>query len=128
LRIESGSFLRSSPCIQRQDVERIELHGLILFAGMQAVEDEQHRLAVDDELALRSLQRRLDVPRKASRVIDAALEISRTRSTSRITIIRSSYFSSWSQFGRSGTLAALVGRQNSNGLRIGENVMVGTLG
>jgi hypothetical protein len=80
---------------QRQDVERIELHGLILFAGMQAVEfgdaveDEQHRLAVDDELALRSLQRRLDDPRKASRVIDAALEISRTRSPSRIiTIIR----------------------------------------
>jgi hypothetical protein len=25
-----------------------------------------------------------------------------------------SYFTSWSQFGRSGTLAALVGKQNSN--------------
>src|SRR3981189_162847 len=52
--------------IQRQDIERVELNLVIMPAGVQtveigdAVDAQQHRLAIDDERSRSVLQRGLD--------------------------------------------------------------------
>jgi hypothetical protein len=62
---------RQSPqviAVERQNVEGVELHLVIVLAGMQSVEigdavdAKDHRFAIDDELLVSVLQRGLDDP------------------------------------------------------------------
>jgi hypothetical protein len=62
----------------RQNVEGVELDFVVVLPGVQTVEvgdavnAEQHRLAVNDELALSVLARGLDDPRKALGIVVTA--------------------------------------------------------
>jgi hypothetical protein len=68
LRIDNGRP-RKSLAVERQDIEGIELHFVVMPARVQrievgdAVDTEHHCLAVDHELLMPVLQRRLDDPR-----------------------------------------------------------------
>jgi hypothetical protein len=92
LRIDNGKP-RKFLAVERQDIEGVELHFVVMLARMQRVEirdtvdTEHHRLAVDHELLVSILKRRLKTAAHAGEDRQSGVKMKMARVLSLATFI-----------------------------------------